>query len=154
MNGTPGSYGFRTSFHIEARIIHDPTQSLLDLNSYSGGVTLTPTFFAGKNKWGERGAWGLEADFGTDVLITNATNISQIVGKNTNTGFGGGWGLGWDTEIAQSLDPCDNYVKSIGDFQVGEGSYGIPLVGGGNWGLEIHQNVQGNTYPIFLFGNK
>jgi len=151
--GIPGSYGFRLSLHVEGRMVHDPTKSLLDLRSYSGGVTITPTFFAGENTWGERGAWGLEADLGADLLLTSATNINQILGRNRNTGASGGLGLGWDFEVAQSIDPCDNPTKTIGDFPVNEGSFGIPLTGG-NFGLEAHQNIGGVTIPIVSFGQR
>lgn len=145
------SHGFRSSIHLEARIIHDATKPLLDLSSWSGALTLSTTSFEGRNTPDKQGAYGAEIDFGADFLITNANHINEVLGNNVNSGMSGGLGLGWDFEIAGMLDPCGNNIVGDDGFPVMEGSFGLPLTGQ-NIGIAGHEGINGKTYPLLGFG--
>ena len=101
-------------------------------------------------------AWGLEADLGTKFLLTNASNISQIMGRSvTLVGASGGLGPGAGVEFSVMTE--DDYYtpisKSAGTpvWELSGSFY--PYMPGGTFGAEAHGRTKNITVG-FPFGEE
>lgn len=129
----------RFSVGLEARIIHDPTQPWY--SGWSGGVSFTHT----PNPVSV--SVGIGGDIGTGWLYTNASNISQLMGKSKNVvGMSGNYGpIGVGFEINESASEMDMMVLNSTGSSVSEvsGSH-LPFPSFG-FGFEAHSMTQFET---------
>ena len=142
--------GFRFSTHFELRLVHNSTESLSNLSSWSFAFTNTTTYANNydDNPCNDANVYGAEIDLGPDIMVTNADHISQILGYSINGGASAGWGFGGDFEISGILSENEGLTFANGT-PVFENAWFLPLYGQ-NYGLEVHEHVRENTVPIFL----
>jgi RHS repeat-associated protein len=138
--------GYRGSFHLELRIIHDDTKSWYDISAYSGGLTSTAGWH---NPDCEGKAEGLEIDWGSDFLFSNANNISDILDHSmTDIGISAGILQGFDFELS-SMTNADGTLTGVRELSVGNPL--IPFPASANIGAEYHVGGKGFTlgHPVF-----
>ena len=87
-------FGHRVSWHLEFRVIHDSSKSLLDLSAYSFGITNTTSWVDPDDPDCEGVAEGFEIDWGPDLLFTNADNIDDVL-EHSYVGIGASAGVGF-----------------------------------------------------------
>jgi hypothetical protein len=139
--------GYRGSFHLEARIIHDDTKSWWDLSAYSGGLT-SSAGWSNPDCGGE--ADGLEIDWGSDFLFSNANNISDILGPSrTDIGISAGMLQGFDFELS-SMTNTDGTLNGV--LELSLGNFLIPFPFSSNIGAEYHVGGRGYTLDHLVFG--
>ncbi|MCP3874174.1 MAG: RHS repeat-associated core domain-containing protein [Desulfobacteraceae bacterium] len=146
-------FGFRAAIDLEFRIIQNSNKSWYDPTSYSGGFTWTKSLI---NTYDLEGpckdlSFGVEADIGTSILLTNADNIHQLLDySQTISGSSAGWGPGAHYEHTRMLDPNGNVMKLQNGNTVQELSAAIWPMPGFNFGIEGHTANINKTKPLFI----
>ena len=153
--GSINFFGFRFAITLEGRIIHDSNKSLLDPKAYSGGLTWTESHSNILQKNDYSLTLGMETEFGSGWLLTNADNIDQVVGySETIFGGAGGWSAGSGVECSVMTDDFRNRIKNDGQDDVWEFSAQHPPFPGQNYGLEGHTLNVNKTIPIWIYGSE
>ena len=151
-------FGYRGAIDFELRIIKD-----LDRSWFSGwslGLTYT---YSWANYWKEHQCeedtpfpWGVEGDVGTRLMLTNASNISQILGNSVSiVGAAGGFGLyGGSVELSLMTKPdyrtpITNAIDPVWEFA--GSAYPMPGMGIGG---EVHLRTRNVTKEVYAIGQR
>jgi len=153
-------FGFRRSVGIELRYYRnenpkDGTKNAITLSRTvsKGSLVDFATKSDAEQNWSPDNYWaefsnGLEADAGTNILVSNADEPEQLAGPSRVSGAAGGGACGIAIDVAQPVEDESFPMKVIQNDQgvdISEESVAITPMPGSTLGLEVHIENDANT---------